>query len=89
MDRPLIVIGDKTYHGGVVLTGSATTKIDGKLVACIGDTVSCPHNGHGGTTVIVTGSSNMEIDGRRAARHGDKTACGATLLSSQISSTST
>lgn len=88
MDRPLIVVGDKTDHGGVVLTGSPTTKIDGKPVARIGDTVSCPQKGHGGTTTIVTGSSNMDLDGRKAARHGDKTACGATLLSSQISSTS-
>ncbi|KAF1022026.1 MAG: putative deoxyribonuclease RhsB [Paracidovorax wautersii] len=84
MTRPLIVVGDKTDHGGVVLTGSASTLIDGKPVACVGDTVSCPQRGHGGTTVIVTGSAGMEIDGRMAARHGDKTACGATLLSSQV-----
>ena len=84
MTRPLIVVGDKTDHGGVVLTGSAVTLIDGKPVACVGDTVSCPLAGHGGTTVIVTGSSGMVIDGRMVARHGDKTACGATLLSSQV-----
>lgn len=88
MDKPLIVVGDKTDHGGVVLTGSTTTRIDGKPVACVGDMVSCPKKGHGGTTVIVTGSAGMDVDGRRAARHGDKTACGATLLSSQIASSS-
>jgi len=70
------------------MTGSATTLIDGKRVARIGDLVSCPRKGHGPTTVIVTGSSYTEIDGRRAARHGDKTACGATLISSKVTSTS-
>jgi uncharacterized Zn-binding protein involved in type VI secretion len=49
----------------------------------VGDKVTCPQQGHGGTTVIVTGDPNVIIDGRQAARHGDKTACGATLLSSQ------
>jgi uncharacterized Zn-binding protein involved in type VI secretion len=87
MNKPLIVVGDKTDHGGVVLTGSSITLIDGKPVACVGDTVSCPRKGHGGTTVIATGSSGMAIDSRMVARHGDKTACGATLLSSQIEST--
>jgi uncharacterized Zn-binding protein involved in type VI secretion len=87
MDKPLIVVGDTTDHGGVVLTGSATTLINGKRVACIGDEVSCPHSGHGGTTVIVAGSSSTEIDGKRAARHGDKTACGASLISAQATTT--
>lgn len=87
MTRPLIVVGDRTDHGGVVLTGSGATLIDGKPVACVGDTVSCPQAGHGGTTVIATGTSGMEIDGRMAACHGDKTACGATLLSARFSAT--
>lgn len=87
MSRPLIVVGDKTDHGGVVLSGSSTTLIDGKPVARVGDTVSCPRAGHGGTTTIATGSSGIEIDGQMAARHGDKTACGATLISSQMGAT--
>jgi len=82
MTKPLIVVGDQTDHGGVVVTGSGITLIDGKPVACVGDVVTCPRKGHG-TNAIVTGSSSMTIDGRMAARHGDKTACGATLLSSQ------
>ncbi|WP_370681860.1 PAAR domain-containing protein [Comamonas sp. GB3 AK4-5] len=84
MTNPLIVVGDKTDHGGVVLTGSSVTLVDGKPVACVGDSVSCPRKGHGSTTVIATGSSGMAVDGRMVARHGDKTACGATLLSSQV-----
>lgn len=84
MTKPFIVVGDKTSHGGVVLKGSSVTLIDGKPVACVGDTVTCPRKGHGGTTTIATGSSSMVIDGRMVARHGDLTACGAALLSSQV-----
>nr|WP_217449784.1 PAAR domain-containing protein [Cupriavidus taiwanensis] len=77
------MLGDKTDHGGVVITASGNTSTNGKGIACVGDRVTCPRSGHGGTTVIVTGDPNVIIDGRAAARHGDKTACGATLLSSQ------
>lgn len=87
MGKPLIVVGDKTDHGGVVITGSSVTLVDGKPVACVGDLVACPMGGHGGNTVIVSGTSGVDVDGRMAARHGDKTSCGATLLSGQVSTT--
>ena len=87
MSKPFIVIGDKTDHGGEVLEGAPTTDTGGKRIARVGDKVSCPKKGHGGTTVIVSGDATCIIDGQPAARHGDKTACGATLLSSQSVST--
>lgn len=86
MPRPFIVIGDATDHGGTVLGGAATTDTYGKRIARVGDKVSCPQDGHGGTTVIATGDPTVLIDGRPAARHGDKTACGATLIASQFPS---
>ena len=61
--------------------------IPGKRIARVGDKVTCPKKGHGGTTVIVSGDPTMVIDGKPAARHGDKCACGATLLSAQAVST--
>lgn len=82
MSRPFIVLGDKTDHGGTVISASGTTTAGGKGIACVGDRVICPRSGHGETT-IVTGDSTVIIDGRAVARHGDKTSCGATLLSSQ------
>lgn len=84
MSRPIIVVGDRTDHGGVVISGSPFTDIDGKQIARIGDRVTCPKKGHGSVTTIVTGDNTAIIDGQPVARHGDKTACGATLLSSQI-----
>ncbi len=83
MGRPFIVIGDKTSHGGVVIEGSPQSVAGGKAIARVGDKVTCPKKGHGGTTVIVSGDPTCMIDGRPAARHGDKTACGAVLIAGQ------
>jgi uncharacterized Zn-binding protein involved in type VI secretion len=38
----VIVLGDKTTHGGEVITGSAKVSLLGKPVACVGDQVTCP-----------------------------------------------
>ena len=83
MSRPFILLGDKTNHGGTVITASPTSDCDGKGIARVGDQVTCPRKGHGRVTTIVTGDPTALIDGRPAARHGDKTACGATLIASQ------
>lgn len=83
MTRPFIVIGDSTSHGGTVVGGSATSDTGGKRIARVGDPVTCPRKGHGGTTTIASGDPTVIIDGSPAARHGDVTACGATLISSQ------
>jgi uncharacterized Zn-binding protein involved in type VI secretion len=87
MGRPFIVTGDKTSHGGTVIEGAATTDTGGRRIARVGDQVTCPRKGHGGTTVIATGDPTCLIDGRPAARQGDITACGAVLLSSQMVTT--
>jgi uncharacterized Zn-binding protein involved in type VI secretion len=87
MSRPFIVLGDKTSHGGVVISASESTGSNGKGIARIGDKVTCPKKGHGGVTVIVTGDPTMMIDGQPAARHGDLTACGASLIASQSMTT--
>ena len=87
MSQPFIVLGDKTDHGGVVIEGSAASDAAGKPIARVGDKVTCPRSGHGGTTVIASGDPTCLIDGQPAARHGDKTACGATLLASQVPTT--
>lgn len=84
--RPFIVLGDTTDHGGVVVGASQVSLTHDKPIARVGDQVTCPRRGHG-TTVIVTGDPTMIIDGKPAARHGDKCACGATLISSQFVST--
>lgn len=78
----LIVLGDKTDHGGEVIEASGVTDTHGKRIARVGDKVQCPKKGHG-TTSIVEGDLAFLIDGQGAAYHGCKTSCGAILISSQ------
>lgn len=80
--RAYIRVGDPTDHGGVVISGSSTYLIDGKPIARVGDTVTCPEHGHG-PTVITTGDPNTLVDGKPAAREGDLCACGAHLVATQ------
>jgi uncharacterized Zn-binding protein involved in type VI secretion len=82
----MIVLGDKTDHGGEVIEASGVTDTHGKRIARVGDRVYCPKKGHG-TTVIVTGDITMVIDGKAVAYHGCKTSCGAMLISSQAVTT--
>ncbi|WMJ68915.1 PAAR domain-containing protein [Stenotrophomonas sp. 24(2023)] len=79
--KMIIVEGDRHSGGGAVITGSATTDIDGKPVARIGDKATCPK--HTGVFSIVTGDPTWIIDGNAVARHGDTLACGCSLESHQ------
>lgn len=78
----MIVLGDKTDHGGEVIEASGVTDTHGKRIARVGDKVQCPKKGHG-TTEIVAGDITMLIDGKAVAYHGCKTSCGAMLISGQ------
>lgn len=83
----VIVLGDRTDHGGEVIEASGVTDTHGRRIARVGDKVTCPKKGHGGTTIIAIGDQTFIIDGRPVAYHGCKTACGATLISSQAVTT--
>lgn len=83
----VIVLGDRTDHGGEVIEASGVTDTHGRRIARVGDKVTCPKKGHGGTTIIATGDQSFIVDGKPVAYHGCKTACGATLISSQAVTT--
>jgi uncharacterized Zn-binding protein involved in type VI secretion len=87
MGKAFIVLGDKTSHGGTVVSASGQTATGGVGVARIGDQVTCPIKGHGNNQ-IVSGDVMLIVDGAPVARDGDKTACGATLIASQGITTS-
>lgn len=80
MGKPFIVLDDKASNKGRVIEASNMTS-NGKRIARVGDRVSCHRDCR-----IATGDLNTIIDGKAAARHGDKTTCGATLISSQMTS---
>ncbi|WP_082132225.1 PAAR domain-containing protein [Luteimonas sp. FCS-9] len=81
MARHLIVVGDPTSGGGVVVSGSPFTDIEGKPVSRINDHATCPK--HKGTFPIVTGDLTLVIDGQPVARDGDRLACGCSVLSNK------
>jgi len=78
--KHVIRLGDPTTHGGEVVSASPTTIINGKPVARLGDSVTCPRPGHG-NGVIVEGDPAWLVDGRPVALEGHKTSCGASLIS--------
>jgi uncharacterized Zn-binding protein involved in type VI secretion len=80
MSGPLIRLGDKTSHGGVVIEASPHSNIAGVGIARMGDKTVCPKHGQ---TPIISGDSTLIVDGKPAARDGDKTGCGATLIAGQ------
>ena len=83
MGKPLIRMGDRTSHGGTVISGDMTWEVYGKAVARVGDLTVCPKCK--GVFAITTGADDLTGFGQAVARHGDKTACGATLIAGQQS----
>ena len=78
--RSVIRKGDKTSHGGVVVTGDETVVIFGQPMARVGDRVTCPKCGD--THTIDEGVQNVGSD-RLTALEGMRTSCGAKLIASQ------
>ncbi len=80
MSKGFVLLGDKTTHGGTVISASSTTIVNGKKVALVGDMVSCPIPGHG-TNPIIEGSSDWSSDGRAVVVDGCKCQCGCQVIS--------
>ncbi|MFV8593066.1 PAAR domain-containing protein [Ralstonia pseudosolanacearum] len=80
--KPFIVVGDKTSHGGTVITGDATSTMLGKPMARSGDMTVCPKC-KGTFPILKSSSIVVDAAGNTYARHMDKTECGANLLASQ------
>ena len=81
MGQPLITIGDKTSHGGVVMGATMLSLTGDKPIARVGDMTACPKCK--GMFPIAEGDGSLIIDGAAAAYHGCKTACGASLIAGQ------
>jgi len=78
--RGVVRLGDKTSHGGQVISASDTFTVWGKQVALNGDTTFCPQCK--GTFPIKVAASERRHHGTKVAYHGDLAACGAKLISS-------
>ena len=75
-----IVVGDRTSHGGTVISGDMTCTIDGQPVSRIGDKVYCPRCMK--STVIVSSRfPTVSALGQNLAYDQDATSCGALIYS--------
>ncbi|AVF37531.1 PAAR domain-containing protein [Rahnella sikkimica] len=81
MPKGFVLLGDKTTHGGAVISASSTMIVNGKAVALVGDKISCPVPGHG-TNQIVKGSSEWSSDGKAIVVDGCRCQCGCQVISS-------
>lgn len=78
--RGVVRLGDKTSHGGQVISASDTFTVLGKKVSLSGDKTFCPKCK--GTFSIEVANSERHHHGKLVAYHDDATACGAKLISS-------
>lgn len=78
--RGVIRLGDKTSHGGQVISAAADFNVFGKAVAVEGDMTACPQC-KGNFPIQPTGSTRRH-HGKQVAYDQDEAACGAKLLSS-------
>lgn len=80
-EKFVIVLGDKTSHGGTVVSGDDIIEICNKPAACMGDKVSCPF--HGETEIIEGFHTTMIEPNKVLAYEGCKTTCGSVLIAGQ------
>lgn len=79
-DKRLAVLGDRSDHGGSIISTPSTVRTGGGRLAIEGAMHACPIKGHGVTPVSGEGTAmNM---GRRLIRTGCKAACGASIIGS-------
>ena len=78
--RGVIRLGDKTTHGGSVISATADFTVFGKQVCIEGNTTYCPKCK--GKFPIYPKDSTRKHHGKQVAYHQDLTACGARLISS-------
>lgn len=75
-----IVLGDRTSHGGVVISGDPIWTIDGQPVARIGDKVTCPRCKRV-SSIVSSRFPAVTHFGQPMAYDQDMTDCGAVIFS--------
>lgn len=92
MTLRIIVVGDKTDHGGTVIDGSPRHDLLGKPVARLGDHVDCPakypDGRPHGINKIITAHPTFSVGGIAVAVEHCVTECGCKLIGSSIASVS-
>jgi len=77
--RGIIRLGDKTSHGGEVISAASDFTVLGKAVAVEGDMTYCPQCK--GSFAIRPAGGTRTHHGKQVAFNDDVTECGAKLIS--------
>lgn len=80
MGKNVVRLGDPTTHGGVVITATSSSMVEGRPVALVGDLVSCPQKGHG-VNKIIEGSKTCYSDGKPVVIDLCQCECGCAVIS--------
>lgn len=72
-------LGDKSDHGGKIISSAQKTFAEGQLIARVNDMHDCPIPGHG-VTPIQTGSEQHTVEGQKTARTSSVCGCGAKII---------
>ena len=84
MSLKIITVGDKTDHGGTVISGSPTHEARGRAIARLGDQVDCPQLYPGGKphgiNKIITACNSFTVNAVAVALEGCSTECGCKLI---------
>jgi uncharacterized Zn-binding protein involved in type VI secretion len=82
MALTIITVGDKTDHGGTIISGD----IRGRAIARLGDQVNCPQFYPGGkphgVNKITSAYNSFTLNGIPIAVEGCTTECGCKLIGS-------
>lgn len=81
MANPVARLGDTSSHGGSIITSAQKSRVEGKLIARVGDTLDCPIHG---PNPIQTGSSSFKCEDAVVARSGSVCSCGAVIIGGAI-----
>lgn len=73
-------LGDKSDHGGQIITASSKSPAEGPMIARKGDLHSCPIPGHGITPIVANTSPDTYVEGAQMAMVGSICGCGAVII---------
>lgn len=82
--RKLASKGGPTSTGGVILEGNENLRIEGEIIASIGQLASCPACSAGQGPIVAVGERTLILPAGPAALEGDYVACGCPPMSNKL-----
>lgn len=82
--RKLASKGGPTSTGGVILEGNENLRIEGEIIASIGQLASCPACSVGQGPIVAVGERTLILPAGPAALEGDYVACGCPPMSNKL-----